>query len=441
MRIIKIVVVILIASICSNATAVDTAKVTMHVGSLKMLPIKNISRVAIGKGDIVSTKIIEGKGLLLIAENAGNTDMRVWREGERETRIKVNVTMADPAKLLSSVKEFIKTFPKVTSRIVNGVVVLEGEAQKEEIEHLNQLKSVVPDVVVLVKPEKVKMEKMIQMDLKIVEFSKKQLKNLGIKWESVIAGPAAGYAGAPITNQIFNLASGSQNGLSEGILGSLTDASANAGTNLLDSATFGYAGLITGISSQINLMMDSGDAKLLAEPMLNTRSGESAKFLAGGEYPIPIVQGNGAISVEFHEYGIKLEIEPVADDAGNILSKVKAEVSTLDFSVATRDGIPGLLSRKTDTVINVKQGDTIVLSGLVNSNLSTAVSKVPFLGDIPILGELFKSKDFQTNKTELVIFVTPRIVTPNQDIHQQNLTRGTDMIESFRKLDKLLILD
>jgi pilus assembly protein CpaC len=280
------------------------------------------------------------------------------------------------------------------------------------------------------------MQKMVRMELKIVEFSKKQLKNLGVKWDSVIAGPAAGYAASAVSNDVFGVFSSSANGISDQI----AQIFQNSTTGLLDDASFGYAGIITGISSQINLLIDSGDAKLLAEPTLNTRSGDTAKFLAGGQFPIPVAQGNGAITIELKDYGIKLNIDPVADDMGNIQSMIQTEISTLDFSVAV-NGVPGLLTRKTDTVINVKDGETIVLSGLVNSDISTSVSKVPWLGDIPILGELFKSTDFQTQKTELVIFVTPRVIAPGSDAGNKSVERGMQMLDSFQKLDKLLILD
>ena len=353
MRILKIVLWIMLAQISYQVWAVETAKVQMHVGALKMLPIKNIIRVAIGKGDVVSTKIIEGKGLLLIAESSGNTEIRVWREGERESRISVTVTADDPVKLLSSVKGLLKNYPDVKARQVNGVVVLEGFASPVEIEQLGQLKGMIPNVIVLVQPRKVNIEKMIKIDLKIVEFSKSQLKNLGVKWDSVIGGPAAGYAGAAVSNQVFGIASPSANGTSEFIVEQLNAA---GGPGLLENASFGYVGLISGITSQINLLMDSGDAKLLAEPMLNTRSGDTASFLAGGEFPYPVPQDGGVTTIEFREYGIKLDIEPLADDFGNIQSMIKTEVSTLDFSVAV-GGVPGLLSRKTDSVVNVKDGE------------------------------------------------------------------------------------
>ena len=436
MRIIKWMLLLIAAQISLSVWAVETAEVKMHVGSLKMLPIKNIVRVAIGKGEVVSSKIIDGKGLLLIAEKPGDTELRIWRKGERESRIQVSVTMDDPAKQLSSVRTLLKNFPYVKTRQVNGAIIMEGFAMPEEIEQLKQIQMLFPYMVNLVKERKINAGQMIRMDVKIVEFSKKQLKNIGIKWDTVLAGPAAGYAGAPLTNDAFAFASPSINGTSDLIVDSLNDA---GGLNLLDNASFGYVGLISGITSQINLLMDSGDAKLLAEPMLNTRSGESATFLAGGEFPIPVPQ-DGGNTIEFKEYGVKLEIEPVADDSGNIQSSIVTEVSTLDFSVQSQ-GVPGLLSRKTESVINARNGETIVIAGIVNSEQSKAVSKVPWLGDIPIIGELFKSKDYQNKKSELVVFVTPRVVTVDGEENTRDLKHAREMINKFDEGIGIDILD
>ncbi|MGX5173449.1 type II and III secretion system protein family protein [Aliikangiella sp. IMCC44653] len=428
--------IIVLAIISTQSIALESANVQMHVGSLKMLPIKNIIRVAIGKGDVVSTKIIEEKGLLLIAEKPGRTELRVWREGERETRVSISVTPDDPALLISSVKGLIKNYPEVSAREVNGAVILEGYASEVEIKSLKELKSLMPNLIVMVKQKKVALEKMIKMELKVVEFSKKNLKNLGIKWDSVIGGPAAGYAGAATTNEYFGVYSDGGNGLGSKIAETLT----GSGSSLLENAHFGYAGIVSGISSRINLMIESGEAKLLAEPMLSTRSGHSAEFLAGGEFPIAVPQDGGTNTIEFKEYGILLDIEPVADGEGNIQSSISTEVSTLDYSVAIQ-GVPGLLSRKTNTVIGVKEGETIVLSGLVSSSLSRTISKFPLLGDIPIIGELFKSTDFQNDKTELVIFVTPTIVELDKASSQNTLNRAQEMIETFRSQTGITVLD
>jgi pilus assembly protein CpaC len=117
--------------------------------------------------------------------------------------------------------------------------------------------------------------------------------------------------------------------------------------------------------------------------------------------------------VEMQDYGIRLDIEPMSDENNNIVSLIRAEMSSLDFSTVV-NGVPGLLTRTTESVVNLRANETLIISGLVQTTDSKAVEKVPFLGDIPIFGELFKSKGFNEKKTELIVLVTPSIVEPNQ---------------------------
>ena len=150
---------------------------------------------------------------------------------------------------------------------------------------------------------------------------------------------------------------------------------------------------------------------MLAEPQLSARNGAKASFLAGGEYPYTVSTINGP-SVMFKPYGVKLDIQPRVDASGLIRATVETEVSQIDPSVSTPAG-PALLSRKTSTEFNLRSGQTMVLSGLIQREQSSNVDKVPLLGDIPVLGALFRSQRFQNKETELVIFVTPTVVDPH----------------------------
>jgi pilus assembly protein CpaC len=141
---------------------------------------------------------------------------------------------------------------------------------------------------------------------------------------------------------------------------------------------------------------------------LSTRSGYRASFLAGGEFPYSISNVNGT-TVVFKPYGIKLDIEPRVGRNGVIRAQIDSEVSSIDGSVTSVGG-PALLTRRTRTEFNVQAGQTIVLSGLLQRTTSNDIDKVPLLGDIPVLGALFRSKRFQNKETELVVFVTPTIV-------------------------------
>ena len=179
----------------------------------------------------------------------------------------------------------------------------------------------------------------------------------------------------------------------------------------------------------INLLFSSGYARLLAQPKLVCGSGEEATFHVGGEVPIPLVSRD-AVSVEWKPYGIRLGIKPTADSLGNIKSEIMAEVSEVDTSVQVLN-IPGFRTRKFKTNVSVRDGASIVLSGLFTNSEEKAVNKFPLLGHIPIIGELFKSREFKENKTTLVVFVTPKVVTSEHPWVKKTIKDMQKMYEEY----------
>lgn len=162
----------------------------------------------------------------------------------------------------------------------------------------------------------------------------------------------------------------------------------------------------------ISVAVLTGKARILSSPRLVCRSGESASFLAGGEIAIPRKDKDGQIAVTWKRYGIILEIHPRLDSDGLIHARITSEVSTVDHSNSI-EGIPGILTRKISTYLSLASGQTAVLSGLINNEDAENITKIPLLGDIPVLGELFKSRSFKKRETELLVFLTPRIVDPD----------------------------
>ena len=160
-------------------------------------------------------------------------------------------------------------------------------------------------------------------------------------------------------------------------------------------------------------LSDKGLFQSLAEPNLVAESGKEASFLAGGEFPIPIAQGSGAnigISVMFKEFGVRLTFTPTVN-GNRVHLKVQPEVSALDFNNSVVLGgfrIPGLTTRRTETELELANGQTFAIAGLINNTMLQSLSKIPGLGDIPILGYLFRSKAAEKNQTELVVMITPR---------------------------------
>ena len=169
----------------------------------------------------------------------------------------------------------------------------------------------------------------------------------------------------------------------------------------------------------IRALTSKGLLRSLAEPNLIALPGKEATFLAGGEFPYPAVQGGGgnnSVSIVFKEFGIRLRFTPTITRNGSIRLKVAPEVSALDFSNPLIFGgftIPSLISRKTETEVEMRNGQYLAIAGLVDNRLTNNSTKIPFLGDIPILGQFFRSKDARQNRTELLVLVSPKLVLPS----------------------------
>jgi pilus assembly protein CpaC len=204
----------------------------------------------------------------------------------------------------------------------------------------------------------------------------------------------------PVTGELSGIGLGSGTGL--GITGSGLFAAFDDGTSL-----FGIA---------FDASKENGSTKVLAEPTLTTLSGQEAEFLAGGEFPIPVPQEDGVTTVEFKEFGIALKFLPVVLNSGKINLKLHVEVTEIsDLTFISNFAIPTLTTRRAFSTVELGDGQTIGIAGLLRETMSDNVEKFPFLGDIPILGQLFRSSSFEKKETELVILVTPTLARPLPD--------------------------
>jgi pilus assembly protein CpaC len=193
-----------------------------------------------------------------------------------------------------------------------------------------------------------------------------------------------------------------------------------------------------GTQAFIRALQTQGALRALAEPNLIAMNGQQASFLAGGEFPVPIVQGNSGsaptVTIVFKEYGVRLNFKPTILDEDHIRLELEPEVSTLDFANGVKFNgfvIPGLRTRRAKTGVELRDGQSFALAGLLDNNETKTLSKVPGLGDIPILGNLFRSTSFQKNESELMFIVTAQVVKPvNRDDlpklpNVENLKKGS----------------
>jgi pilus assembly protein CpaC len=414
----------------------DSTVITMFQGEIKTLPISKIQRVAVGSGRLLTATVLE-KELVLLAESFGDTGLYVWLKDGTLKKYNVRISQVDVSDSVSQIRRIISAVPGMQVERVGGFAVITGATSKANLELIKNAVSKYPQALNMAREEDVTMKKMIYLKVQLIEFRRTAFENLGIQWQQSITGPTGAFAFDAITSGGFT-ARQSDSGLAGAVPGrSSPNALPGSAVPILPglpprvSPPVGYLGIATSITSRINLAVTNGDAFILATPELSTRSGGEAKFLAGGQIPLVIpATALSPPSVSYKDYGIKLSIKPVADADSNIMATIQTEVSAIDPS-NTVQGNPGFLSRVTDSEINVKTGQTIVMSGLVNSDLSNQVDKMPWLGDIPILGNLFKSTNFRNNRSDLVVFVTPQVFDPNATLNRERVEKGKDIRERY----------
>ncbi len=383
-------------------------EIEMFVGESRVFPAPNVGRIAVGNGQIMTAAALDRKEVIVFANGAGTSSLFVWNGDGRYQRIKVNIVAGDTSRVAREVATFLGAIPNAKTSIVGDKVIVEGDGLADaDMLKIEQLEKRYPQIVNFT--NKVGWEQMVFMDVKVVEFPRSELKEIGLKWGAV-GGTTFGAIWSPVhagrlppnAQYQVNIPSGK-----DGLPITSPNGTTGGGAILPTSLNL-ISGLNLGLNTQLNLLEQQGRASVLAEPQLSARNGAKASFLAGGEFPYSVSNVNG-VTIIFKPYGIKLDITPRVDRNGVVRATVQSEVSSIDASV-TAVGGPALLTRRTETEFNVQAGETIVLSGLLQRNASTDIDKVPLLGDVPVLGALFRSKRFQNKETELVVFVTPSIV-------------------------------
>ena len=434
-KILSTALLLLTAQLCFAADLIQ-----MYQGQVKILKVGNINRVAVGDAKLISTSMLNNGQLLLIAEGEGESTVHIWfNDGkEKDYTVTVSKVYGTLQKKADEVRELLKEVSGLNIRVVGERIVLSGLVDAGYDPAIKTVKDAFPQIMDLTQkgaldrnmPE----NKMVFMNIKITEFNKNYLENLGIQWDTTLTGPAAALALDGAVNDRFRPLPQPVPSFNDTL--NKTDTSMPVPL-LAKQATsaFGYFGIATEITSRINLAVNSGNALILAEPRLATRSGGEANFLAGGQIPYSVSNINGT-TIQFKEFGISLSVKPQVDRDNNIRASVSTEVSAIDTSVSVQ-GVPGFLTRKTSTEISMRSGETLVISGLINQQASKDITGLKYLEDIPILGNLFKSKTFRDQKSELVIFVSPTVFDANSELNKKALEYAKEGIQSvIKKIDE-----
>jgi pilus assembly protein CpaC len=279
---------------------------------------------------------------------------------------------------------------------------------------------------------KIKSSTQVMIRVRIAEVSRTITKELGINWNSVLSTGAFQF-GLITGRTVFPSTTNSVTGVVTNNV--FTPDPTGAGSILAGVATKHFSG-----DAVIDALAQDGLISILAEPNLTTLSGEKASFLAGGEFPIPVAQYQNAITIEFKQYGVSLDFVPTVLASNHINMHVRPEVSELTTTGEVTVGgitVPGLQVRRADTTIELGSGQSFAIGGLLQNNASSTISRYPGLGDLPVLGPLFRSTNFTRSETELIIIVTPYIVKPIDD--PKSIRLPTDGLRPPSDLELMLL--
>ena len=386
-----------------------------------------LRRVSVTDPAVADALVVTPTQILVHGRAPGEVSLIIWDEMEHsrsfDLRVDVDVTAA--------AEEIKQLFPKenIAVSASRSAIVLSGHVNtKDEGERVALIATAYSKNVVNVLTFGPAGIQEVLLEVKFAEIDRTALTQLGLNLMStgaantfgaISTGQFGGVSGARVGSQSAT-AAGNQaagNDTISGALGAaLTGTPASFGTNNLLNLFLFRSDLNLGV--MIQALQQQNVLQILAEPNLIAVDGKEANFLAGGEFPFPIVQtvgGASSLTIQFKEFGIRLKFTPTIMSSGNIHLKVSPEVTALDFtnSLAIQGTvIPALSTRKAETELELQDGQSFAMAGLLDNRLQSVVSKIPGLGDIPILGNLFKSKSMQKSKAELMVLVTAHRVSP-----------------------------
>jgi len=388
-----------LALLAGGTRAQTSQEIVLPVGNSTIIPAGGtLLRIAIGDPGVASVQTAGTTEVLVNGVAPGSTSLFIWTTGGARSSYTIRVTLDAP----SIERELATMFPSENIRVtaVGNSIILHGEVRDPQVagKALTLARGMGETVQVmdnLVVPD----PGQVLLQVRFAEVSRSWQRELG---PTLIThtGNNVDVALGPVEN-----------------VRTSEDDDAIAEV-FSDAVNFFLFHEPSQVAAFVRALQTNGLFRSLAEPNLISMPAETASFLAGGEFPFPVLQasqGSNAVTIQFKEFGIRLNFVPNITNSGSIRLWVQPEVSALDFANGlTISGfqIPALLSRRASTVVELEDGQTFAIAGLVDNSITENISKVPLLGDIPILGELFKSRDLRQNRTELLVLVTPRIVQP-----------------------------
>ncbi len=408
--IVSVLGALLLAAGCLGATQAAPAPRQLHLTAGKSIVIDSpvdITRVSVANPETLEAVGVSPREVVLNGRAPGETSVIVWQQGGG--RLLFDVTVHAPTRLLEAVqRQLEKELPgqDVSVTVEDGHVFLRGTVEDmTSSDRAVAIVSALGEPVNLLRVKVPEQEQQILLKVKFANVERSAVRELGVNWFATGAGNTVGR----ISTGQFPAPSTTAPGPGAPPTWSLADA-----LNIFvfrPDLDFG---------ATLRLLQQRGVLEILAEPNVLAIDGKRASFLAGGEFPIPVIQGAtvggfGAVTIQWREFGIRLDFRPRITPRGTIRLRVAPEVSSLDFEnglVLQGFQIPALASRKVATEIELENRQSFAIAGLLDNRMRETFSKIPGLGDIPFLGRLFQSQSLEKSKSELLVLVTPEIVHP-----------------------------
>lgn len=492
-----VVGILALMSLALNALASSLpGALVLYDGDVRVLTAPGVERVAVGNVELISATLLKNEEVVLTAQQDGETTVHFWFEDGSRHQMNVVVVKANGYRQLPELRAMLSDIPGVRLRTVGRQVVIEGRlspqalaqvkeavkyydnvvvlaeehngaaAKADASEVLKEVRAMLghipgirieaigrqividgsldevdmnrielvqkryEDIMVLAQPASEYDSPMVYFDVRITEFAKDDVEELGINWSTSINGPTLAFNADGASNEVYRGQFASASGTFDRLNATVGGVSPHA-----------YWGIASEITSRINLLEKNGSALTLASPRLSARSGGKAELTVGGEVPVVTSSISGP-SVEYKDFGILLNIEPKLYGNDQVATKVRAEISQLDKANQVGE-YPAFKTRRTENDVQLKVGETLVLSGLVTEDSQTSTEGIKWLKNVPFLGALFRNKSFKGNRTELVIFITPRLLTDAPDSPSaRELEREQKMFERYGKdLSALELID
>lgn len=376
--------------------------------SLLVESATSIERVAVGFGDLAEATAVTQREVLLNGKAPGQTSLIIWQRGGGKLLFDVTVkpsgfTATNRVQTVS--REIKRELPdqNVEMSYENGTVFLRGRVKNlVSAERAVSIAATLGPTVNLLYVDVPPAEQQILLKVRFATVDRSASLQLGLNIISTGAGNTVG----GVSTQQFSAPQ-------------VTNGTSGPAVTLSDALNIFLFRSDLNLAAAIQALQQDSLLEILAEPNVLAMNGKAASFLAGGEFPFPSFQpaanGVGTVTVQFREYGIRLNFIPTITPRGTIRLEVAPEVSALDFTnglVVQGYTIPALTVRKVSTEIELRAGQSFAIAGLIDNQFTETIGKIPLLGDVPVLGKLFQSKSRLRNNTELLVIVTPELVTP-----------------------------